>query len=322
VQIAGSVVWCDASRARDLNFVSHAHVPARGAHRKILTTQSTLALLRAAGGAPTGEVLVTPFGRPFSASLLVVEPSGRRIAYAGDVNPVKTLGEAMEVRGADVLVLDAPLAETLGGSGSPNALGSPDAPASPVSIERLPERERMHQALVEGLRRRLGVGQVPVVMAPELGAAQEAIRVIAAAGMPVRAHARVHAFAQAYQELGIALPSVARYTGRLAAGEVLLWPEPRPLPVSLFGMGAEVTVMVLAPRGPTLSDGWLPLSDHADFDAVVRYVLDTGAREVYFTQGYGPAMARALAAHRVRAFPLGPPSQMDLFAAGGTSELT
>ena len=69
VHVAGTVVWCDAQRARDLCFISHARFRARSrsgvAHGKVLATARTQALLEAAGARAAGETLVTPFSRPF-----------------------------------------------------------------------------------------------------------------------------------------------------------------------------------------------------------------------------------------------------------------
>ena len=321
VQLAGSVVWCDAARARDLTFVSHAHVGCRPAHRKVLTTERTLALLQAlspdgAGrGTRAGEVLVSPFGRPFSlgglrlelfpsghvpgaASLLVVDADGRRVIYGGDVNSARSLGEGAEVRGADVLVLEAPLA---------------------TRHTLLPPRAELHALLVEKVRRAMEAGKRPVVLAPPLGVAQEAARVLGEAGVALRAHRRIHAVCQAYAPLGLALPAVARYSGRVAAGEALLWPlEPRRAPpplvenrhiIALSGLALEPALL------PALAaDEALPLCDHADLAALVRYVRDTGARDVYLTFGHGEPLSSALAPLGVRAFPLGPPRQMELFA--------
>ena len=316
VQLAGSVVWCDATRARDLNFVSHAHLGARGAHHKVLATGRTMALIGAAGGAPVGEVLTTPFGRPFSlgplrlelfpsghvpgaASLLLVEPSGRRIAYAGDVNPVASLGESAEVRGADVLVLEAPLAPVAG---------------------RLPPRAETLAALVELVKRALADGRQPVVLAPALGTSEEAMVALAQAGVPLRVHPRVHAFAATLAAAGIAVPAAARFSSRMGRGEVLIGPPDglgaariarleRPLTIALTGLalgaGAAADLGV---------DHALPLADHADLDALVTYVRHSEAREVWLTAGHCPALVAALAALDVTARPLGPPRQMELLA--------
>jgi len=315
VQLAGSVVWCDAERARDLDFVSHARrrLGVRGAHGKVLATARTLAFLRAAGSAPRSEVLTAPFGRPFSlgglrlelfpsghvpgaASLLFVEPSGRRIAYAGDVNPVRALGEPCEVRGADVVVLEAPLA--------------------PLGIA-LPPREQARAELRSRVVDALADGRCPIVLAPALGAAQEAIAVLGEAGVCIRSHPRIYAYSSAYREQTIDLPPAARFAGRVGRGEALLWPIeaagsaalrriPRPARIALTARPIEQGA-----RGEPVAH--VPLVDHADLTALVEYVTHTGAREAWVTVGDCAALVEALAARGVAAHPLGPPRQMELF---------
>lgn len=320
VHVAGTVLWCDARRARDLCFLSHALKPARGAHGKLLTTARTAALLAAPS---PSELLVTPFSRPFSlgaarielfpsgrlpgAAQLAVQIGGRRVVYAGDLNPHPGLGEPMEVRGAEVLVLEAPLA-------------SPDLP-----IDRpLPPREQALSALVDEARRAVDQGATPVFIAPSLGVAQEAARALAAGGITVRAHPQIAAYADALRGLGIALPPLARFAGSAAAGEAVLWPLERwsaaRVPKPLARLAGARTIAL---TGRALADGAaerlgvdraIALADHADARALVDYAAHAEAREVYFTAGGGEAIARALMARGVRVVePLGPPRQLSLW---------
>lgn len=316
VQLAGSIVWCDAGRARDLCFVSHAHHLPRGAHRKLIASPRTLALLEAGGATLADEVLPVPFGRAFhlgelrlelypsghvpgAASLLLTDGAGRRIAYGGDVNPVRALGEPAEVRACDALVLEAPLGE----------------------LERpLPPRDEVRAHLVE-LVRRLVAEQPVVVLAPSLGAAQEALSVLARAGLALRAHPRIYAQTAACARLGMELPAAARFTRRLDAGEVLLWPlelahsrgltklcvQQRAARVALSGLALDERA------ARTLgAEHVLPLSDHGDLPSLVDYVLASGARELYLTRGHGPRLVERFATHGVRVHPLAPPRQMEL----------
>ncbi len=309
VHVAGSVLWCDAGRARDLCFVSHAHVAARGAHGKVLATDRTLALL----GKRSATTLASPFGRRFSlgslrlelfpsghlpgAASLRVEVGGRTVVYGGDVNPRPGLAEPMEVRDGDALVLESPLA--------------------PLDGE-LPPRAEAEAALCDAVGRALADGATPVVLAPALGAAQDALAILHRAGVPLRAHPRVLDGAFAWQRAGITMPPVRR--GMPSRGEALVWPLhlrasaqlgrlPRPRLIAATGLALDP----LAARKLDVAEV-VPLSDHADRPSLLAYVAHTGAREVWLTDGWCEPLARALAARGVRAAPLGPPRQMDLFA--------
>src|SRR5947209_6811821 len=80
VRVRGLSIWCDARKAHGLVFLSHAHVPiapSLRARARLIATERTLALYRAVS-TPPGEVLVTPFARPFSLGRARLEllPSG------------------------------------------------------------------------------------------------------------------------------------------------------------------------------------------------------------------------------------------------------
>jgi len=284
-----------------------------------VTTAQTLALLEAVGKRPPVEVLAAPFGRPFglgplrlelypsghvpgAAQLVVTEPSGRRIAYAGDVNTQPSLGPPAEVRAADVLVLEAPLA--------------------PLGL--LPPRASLLDRLVESVARGREAGRPVVVLAPPLGVAQEAARCLDRTGQALRAHPRIVAYSRACHAQGIAMPRMASFRDRLRADEVLL--HPLDLRTSntlqkLVNSGDKPAYCVaLSPLGLEADaarrlgvDEVIPLCDHADRAGLVEHVRHSGAREVYLTAGYCEALVDALAAVGVATHPLGPPRQMELF---------
>ncbi|MSP61222.1 MAG: hypothetical protein EXR72_12925 [Myxococcales bacterium] len=315
VHVAGTVLWCDAGRARDLCFLSSAHHPARGAHGKVLTTARTLALLAAAGRAPLGEVLVTPFSRAFSLGATRIElfPSGalpgaasllvdgeRRVVYAGEPSVGMALAEPMEVRGAEVLVIGAPAA-TLAGS--------------------LPTRAGVQAGLRAAVARAIDGGRTAVVLAATPGAAAEALSLLD--GISLAAHPRVAAIAEAWRGIGVALPPVRR-SGRLVPGRAgegaLIWPldlRASPLLDRLTRpWRIAATALALDPDAARRLgvDEAVPLGEHLDLGGLCSYAAHTGAREVYLTAGYSDGVARALRAHGVkRVAPLGPPRQMDLF---------
>lgn len=315
VHIRETILWCDALRARDLCFLSHGAVAVRGGHRQVLLTSRTLELLAARkNGGFAWEPLITPFGRRFTlgalrlelfpsgrlpgaASLLVVTKAGP-IVYGGEVNPSAPgglrLAEPCEVRGAETLIVAAPLAP----------LARP-----------LPPRQDAEAALLAAVGRALDDRTWPIILAPAWGAAEEAILLLTRAGFRLSVHPRLAAHLEAYRRLGLDVPRPSTHP-RL--GTPLVWPlELRHSPqlarlerarrIAAAGVGLD-------PRAPQLLgvDEVVPLADHADLDALLEYVRTTGARRVYFTTGYCEAVARALAKRHVEALPLGPPEQMKL----------
>jgi hypothetical protein len=292
-----------------------------------------------ASPAPPGEALLTPFGRPFSLGGLRLElfPSGYlpgaasllirlqrgALVYAGDFNPTprpdpqgRTLAEPMQVRAAEALLCHAPLA----------ALGRP-----------LPSFAEALDALRITLATRVR-GAPLLILAPALGLAQELLPHLSALGLQVHLHRRIARACAAFQAT-VAAPSrdtapVAAYRPPrpLGPGEVLLWPlgqslhpltplgqQPLP-PQVLLCAGAALSADVVSACREALPPGLellsaLPFPDGPDLPALLRYVADTEARDVYLTAGFSEEVAQVVRARtRARVQPLGPPTQMDLFA--------
>jgi len=326
LHLVDSVVWFDATRVHDLAFVSHAGVGGLLPHRKIVTTEPTLRLLRAlhpgaAARLRAVDLLASPYGRTFSlgaldlsllpaghvlgsAQLLVRTARDRTVLYAGDVClDRRATAEPCEVRRADVLVLDP----TFG------------APAF-----RFPPRAEVRARILEWCRAQLAAGAVPVLVASPLGGAPELARLCGEAGLPVRAHATIYRVARAFAALGVEL-NVKRLGAAPHAGEVVLVPP---------GAQAAPAVAAAAAAAPgwsaarfALCSAWsaLPevaaraqvhaafaLSDHAGADALVRFAEAVAPRVTYLTRAPDPELAAALGRFTtIRAVP--PPAQLDLF---------
>jgi Cft2 family RNA processing exonuclease len=315
VQLAGTVVWCDARRSSDLCFLSHAARPTqRSAQGKLLATATTVALCDARGGKPKGELLVTPLRRPFflGAARLELFPSGRMpgaaslrveigeraVVYAGEICPGAGLAEPMEVRGAEALVVDAPLAALPG---------------------KLPPVEEARAALIAAVQQTLAEGRTPIVLGTIYGTAEEAIAALAGAKIPVRAHPKLIESAAAYAAQGLPLPSLKKVS-RSSKGEAIVWPLEQRGAQALAAIGnarrIAATGLALDPDAARKLevDQVIPLSEGADLAQVVDYAAHTEARAVYFTRGYSDRAADLLVERKVKQIlALGPPAQMDLF---------
>src|SRR5262249_21342695 len=184
-----------------------ARVKLRRAVGRILATPATATLL---GLGARAAPLLAEYGRPLALGRLRIElaPSGimlgaalaavdtplGRVVYAGEIAPAgtATAPPAGLVR-CDLLVLAAP------------------APATSLP----PLAEAVDAALAEGRQ--------PVVLASSPGPAQDAM--LALARFRLCAHRDLVDDARAYAQLGVRLPPVRGFRGRLAAAEVLVWPS-------------------------------------------------------------------------------------------------
>lgn len=344
VHITGTRLWCDALRAQDLCFLSSAQAAVRRGQRAagtLLCTERTLHLRQALGARvqPPGSVLLSPVGRPFhlgalrlelfpsgqspgAASLWIKLPSGECVTYAGTpCAPPQESGEPMQVRAAATLICAAPLA----------AYGEEPGP--------LPARPAALSALRALAAAASASGAVTVILCSPLPAAPAIWQTLSADGALVLAHPELERVVRAYQQLGLLpLPAGAglrRFTRPAAPGTVILWPAAVPLwsaarlcasavpslRVILCSGAAQVPkvvaqVQAALPAGAELG-GAVAFADSLDQPALLRYIADSEARNVYLTAGYSDALAEAARQKGVRLLPLGPPHQLPLF--GGTS---
>jgi hypothetical protein len=345
VRITGTILACDASGAAELAFVSHAgalpvvrggaaHRARRPGRTQILTTPETLTLMGARGERLRGRALSPGFGRPFTLGFLRLElvPAGYQLGAAAllcdtgsarvqYVGPVGLVGEdgpdaqesakepaqpETEVRRCDALCIDATFAD-------PRF----------VFLRRAAAHARI-LAHADDARAR---GSAPVFVVHPFGPAQEVAVLVRRAGWRIRAdHAVLEASAR-YQACGMDLPHMARFSGALSAGELLLTSVPYPpgrRAASDTSGGRPVRVAWLSEWAgdPGACESGcermgaeigIAMSRRADFAGVLRFVAASGAREVGLLRAPSDALATELRRRRVVVYPLGPPRQIGLF---------
>lgn len=322
VRIADTIVACDAAMGTELVFLSHA--PAFGVHarralprlggvrRQLLTTETTLALLGPAGDRLKAHALPAGYGRPFSlgdlrlemfpsgfmpgaASLLCERRDGRRIVYAGAIGAAAT-----DVRAADALCIDA----TFAGQGS----GAP----SPTRAQALEDVGRAVRAV-------LARGASPVVLVDPVAIAVDVAAALAVDRIGLLAHRAVLQAAAGYRRAGIAAPALQRFAAKLDPGQALIWPAHVRPPARRAGARPFGVVLVSADAAALLAgaetDARVTFPTGADRAALERYIEATGASEVALVNAPGEDLVVALRARGVDAYTLGPPRQIELFAA-------
>jgi hypothetical protein len=322
VRIAGTVIACDATAGTELVFLSHA--PPFGVHprralprggggrRQVLTTDVTLALLGAAADRLKTHALPAAYGRPFSlgdlrlemfpsgfmpgAASLLCERDGQRIVYAGPI-----AADPVDVRAADAVCIDATFA-------------SP-ALAFPPRADALADVAR-------AVRDVLARGEAPVVLVEPLAIALDVAAALAADRVGLCAHRAIVQGAAAYRDAGLPVPALPRFATKIAPGEALLWPAAVRVPARRADARAPGVVLVSADAGGAAAEGdgdgaraRIVFPTAADRAGVLRYVEASGAREVALINAPGDDLAAALRARGIDAYTLGPPRQIELFAA-------
>jgi hypothetical protein len=141
---------------------------------------------------------------------------------------------------------------------------------------------------------------------------------LARSAIPLRAHARV---AEAWKQLRLLcpnLPALTRFSGKLAKGEVLLWPPeahdavalrelPNPRLALVSGLAASPDVLFRM----RLQHGFA-LTTMPNFAEILSAVEASGAREVALCRGSAEAVAKHLRERGFFAYALEPPRQMAL----------
>jgi Cft2 family RNA processing exonuclease len=324
LKICNTDLYLDSRQARSFCAVSHAHsdhLPDTP-HGRTFATPATAALAgyRSGVGAvveleygtehafcPETAIRLLPAGHLVGSAMVHVTRPDGTLLYTGDFKLRDSLtAAAAEPCRADVLVMES-------------TYGRP--------LFRFPPWRQVVAELVERASGALRAGRQPVVMGYSLGKAQEAVRVLTDAGLPVTCHGAVFAMNQISERLGVRLGPYRRYRFEdfhgpaaldLAERGVLIAPPhvarsgfvtrfDDPLRIVLTGWsmlkGAQYRYGV---------DHALPLSDHADFDELLELIDRVQPRKVFTFHGYRD-FADVLRQRGIDACCAEPAAQLSLF---------
>jgi putative mRNA 3-end processing factor len=157
-----------------------------------------------------------------------------------------------------------------------------------------------------------------LLFAYAFGKAQRILGELAALGIKeeVLLHGAVQALMEPYREQGVPMPPTRPVSelprGEALAGRLVIAPPSAHRSVWMKRFKAPQTAFVsgwMAVRGARRRRGYergFVMSDHADWDGLLRTVKDSGARQVYVTHGSCDVLARYLReVEGIRAEPLG-----------------
>ena len=289
LHVPAAELYLDARAAPGTVFVSHAHGDHCAVAGHIVCTPETSALHVARRGPPANvaiplgetrrvgpaELTLLSAGHTLGSAMVVARTDHGTVAYTGDYklrrNP---LVPPATIPRCDALVMECTF-------GEPRYRFPPDAEL----VARL-------YAFVDAA---LAEGAVPVVLGYPLGKGQEALWHLLGRGYEVALHGSIANMTEVHERLGCTFPGPGRWTryrkGELAGKVLLTTPQSR----------KSAMVLKLPKRRVVYLTGWayhpgahniyrdcdlvLPLSDHADFDELVRTATESGARKVYTVHG-------------------------------------
>ncbi len=321
--------WLDARRPVARCFVSHAHFDHLAAHAEVLLTPGTAALMRARLPDREGKRIEheLPFGvtRPLphssplpptpdavatrvtllpaghihgSAMILLQHPDHGRLLYTGDFKlRAGRSAETCTPIEADVLVMET-------------TYGRP--------AYRLPPVEKVLGEVVAFCRAALEDGDLPVLFGYSLGKSQEILHSLAGAELPIMLHPQPLRLTRLYETLGHHFPPFSAFDPATCAGHVVLCPPlapeapflrrlPRRRTAALTGWALDAGA-----RFRLRCDQVFPLSDHADYDDLLRLVDLVRPSQVRTLHGFAADFARDLRARGLDAWSLLGDNQLEL----------
>jgi DNA ligase-1 len=306
-------LWMDPRVPRGLAFVSHAHSDHIGKHRETVLSAGTSRLMRSRQGAAGGVEHVLAFGetRELRGASFTLLPAGHvhgsaqlhfetgdgSLLYTGDFKLRAGLSsEQIEWRAADTLIMES-------------TFGKPEFVFPPT--------EQVLGDVVKFCREALEDGEVPVLLGYSLGKAQEILCAVAAAGLKPMLHGAVAKLTRIYRELVPGIPEFAEYASSAVEGHVLICPP---------SVRGSRMIQRIKKRRVAMLTGWaltpgavhryqvdaaFPLSDHAGYDDLLKYVELVQPERVLTLHGYAAEFARDLRERGIEAWSLVSPDQLE-----------
>jgi DNA ligase-1 len=312
IYLPAQELWLDPWDAKGFAFVSHAHGDHIAPHREIIVSERTAYLMQTRlPGKRTEHILpfaedrtvrgvnvtLLPAGHIFGSAQLFLSAKNETLLYTGDfkLRPGKS-AEPAQWRGADTLIMET----TFG-----------------LPRYHFPPTEQVIDQIVAFCREAIDDGAVPVLLGYSLGKAQEILCSLDGAGLMPMLHGAVFQMTRIYERFGQSFCRYARYNGNDVAGKVLICPPsanrsrmletiPRKRVAMISGWAIEPNAVYRYQV-----DAAFPLSDHADYSDLTRYVDLVQPRRVLTVHGFAAEFARDLRERGVEAWALSAENQME-----------
>ena len=310
-------LWLDPWDAKPFAFISHAHSDHIAPHEEIILSERTSRLLqhrmpghRTEHVLPFGEkgtvdgldLMLLPAGHIFGSAQCFLFAGDETLLYTGDfkLRPGKS-AERAQWRHADTLIMET----TFG-----------------LPRYRFPPTEQVIDQIVAFCRETIEAAQVPVLLGYSLGKAQEILCSLDGAGLTTMLHGSVYRMTRIYEQFGQSFCNYVRYNANEVAGKVLICPP---------STNRSQMLEKIPHRRVAMISGWavdpnaihrygvdaaFPLSDHADYDDLIRYVGLVRPRRVFTLHGFAAEFASDLRMRGTEAWALTEENQMELDLGG------
>ncbi|PYK46730.1 MAG: hypothetical protein DME46_01185 [Verrucomicrobia bacterium] len=306
-------LWLDPWEAKDFAFVSHAHSDHIAPHREMIVSERTARLMQARLPGKRKEIILPfgqeqdvrgmqvtllPAGHIFGSAQFFLRTENDSLLYTGDFKLRRgQSAEPAEWTAASTLIMET----TYG-----------------IPRYRLPPTEEVIAQIIAFCRDAIEADEVPVLLGYSLGKAQEILCALAGADLTPMLHGSVYQMTRIYEQYGQKFCDYLRYHANDLAGKVLICPpsanRSRMLEKIPRKRVAMITGWAVDPNAiyRYQVDAAFPLSDHADYDDLLRYVELVRPRRVFTLHGFAAQFARDLRARGIEAWALTEENQMEL----------
>ena len=308
-------LWLDPQYPRDFAFVSHAHSDHTGRHRRTICTPATGRLMQTRMGGDLGRleilgfhetknfndfsVTLLPAGHVLGSAQLYLEAREGSLLYTGDFKRRQGLSsESVAATTAETLIMET----TYG-----------------LPRYQFPPAEATIAAVVKFCVEAMEDGETPILLGYALGKAQEILAVLRDAGLELVLHPGIAKIAKVYEEFGVVFPP---YT--------VLGEKPQGVLICPPSFNDSKAMRQIKHRRVAVLTGWaldgsarhrmgvdeaFPLSDHADYNDLLKHVEEVQPKRVLTLHGFAQEFARDLRARGLEAWALTGVNQLEFSMA-------
>lgn len=317
VYLPEAELWLDPWEEKPFAFVSHAHSDHIAPHKEVIVSERTAQLMQARMPGERKqhiltfgekqnirgvEVTLLPAGHIMGSAQCFIQTSSGSLLYTGDfkLRPGRS-AEAAVWRQAETLIMET----TYG-----------------LPRYRLPPTDQVLKEILAFCQETLKTGAVPILLGYSLGKAQEILCLLAEAGLRPMLHGSVHAMTRVYEQCGYVFCEYDRYRPNNVEGKVLICPPSANRSPMLERIRKKRVAMIsgwaLDPNATYRYqvDAAFPLSDHADYTDLLRYVDLVQPKRVLTLHGFAAEFATDLRNRGFDAWALSEENQLELTLQG------